>query len=97
MYKLVRNNYKDIIPEARLSVVDPKSKTYKEFLFDKLEEELQELADTDWTDVEEYADVYEVFLAIMHTHGVHEDDVLKSKIEKSILHGSFSEGILLKS
>ncbi|MBT5355781.1 MAG: nucleoside triphosphate pyrophosphohydrolase [Candidatus Marinimicrobia bacterium] len=96
MYKLIRNKYRDIIPKSRLSNVDPKGETYKKFLMDKLNEELQELADSDWSDVNEYADVYEVFLAIMKAHGVDEDDVLKAKIEKVITNGSFSDGLLLK-
>ena len=56
------------------------------------------LEDNDFKIVEfnEYADVYEVFLAIMKAHGVDEDDVLKAKIEKVITNGSFSDGLLLK-
>lgn len=98
MYKLIRNKYKDIIPHNKLSVVSPTESPiqYKKFLIDKIHEELDELAETDYTDIDEFADIYEVFLNIMKMQGITEQEVREARLKKLKLRGSFSDGLLLQ-
>ncbi len=61
MLKLIRDKYVNNIEDERLTTVSPTSTEYRDFLIDKVFEEIRELEDSDWKDVQEYADVYEVF------------------------------------
>jgi len=98
MYKLIRNKYEDIIDKDDLTIVDPldSPEVYRGFVMDKLNEELNELAETDYTDIDEYADVYEVFLTLMKIHGITEAEVREARINKVKDKGSFSKGLILK-
>jgi len=97
MIKLIRDNYIKEIPDERLSTVMPGGTTYKKFLIDKLYEEIEEVIESDWLDVNEYADVYEVFTTLMKMHGITEEEVIKAKAEKRSRLGGFDTGLLLIS
>jgi len=95
MKKLIRDKYVTEIDSNRLTTLSTDSNVYRGFLLDKLYEEIEELADTDWRDVEEYADVYEVFMKIMEIHGVTQQQVIDAQVTKRILKGGFDTGLLL--
>jgi predicted house-cleaning noncanonical NTP pyrophosphatase (MazG superfamily) len=93
--KLIRDKYISEIPKERLTTVSPTSKEYREFLIDKLFEELKELEHTNWKDLDEYADVYEVFTKIMELNGVTAEQVISTKARKRALLGGFDNGVIL--
>jgi predicted house-cleaning noncanonical NTP pyrophosphatase (MazG superfamily) len=53
------------------------------------------LEDSDWKDVTEYADVYEVFQALLKINNITEEQVIRAKISKHALLGGFENGIIL--
>jgi predicted house-cleaning noncanonical NTP pyrophosphatase (MazG superfamily) len=93
--KLIRDKYVNNIEDERLTTVSPKSTEYRDFLIDKLFEEIRELEDSDWKDVTEYADVYEVFQALLKINNITEEQVIRAKISKHALLGGFENGIIL--
>ena len=95
MYKLIRDKYVNNIEDERLTMVSPTSTEYREFLIDKLFEEIRELEDSDWKDVNEYADVYEVFQTLLKLNGITEEEVIRAKVSKHALLGGFENGIIL--
>jgi predicted house-cleaning noncanonical NTP pyrophosphatase (MazG superfamily) len=93
--KLIRDKYVNNIEDERLTTVSPTSTEYRDFLIDKLFEEIRELEDSDWKDVQEYADVYEVFQALLKINNITEEQVIRAKISKHALLGGFENGIIL--
>jgi predicted house-cleaning noncanonical NTP pyrophosphatase (MazG superfamily) len=93
--KLIRDKYVNNIEDERLTTVSPTSTEYRDFLIDKLFEEIRELEDSDWKDVTEYADVYEVFQALLKINNITEEQVIRAKISKHALLGGFENGIIL--
>ena len=65
------------------------------FLQDKLHEELTELADSKFKDVDEYADVIEVLITLAEYHGVSKVDIEARRIEKLYERGGFKKGLVL--
>ena len=63
-------------------------------LFDKMLEELDEFIEDPC--LEEAADIYEVFLAILAQHNLSLDDVVFEAAEKWEQRGGFDEGIVLR-
>lgn len=93
--KLIRDRYEKIIEPECLSKVKSVSE-YKLFLELKLQEELDELAETAFSDVEEFADVLEVLFTIAEANGVGENEILESRDIKRDAKGGFMKGLLLK-
>jgi predicted house-cleaning noncanonical NTP pyrophosphatase (MazG superfamily) len=91
--KLVRDNYKDIIPKKNIKVIKS-DEVYYEFLKKKLQEELNELQESEFNDIYEYADVLETLFSIAKFKGVKISDINQAKIKKFIEKGSFSERLL---
>lgn len=91
--KLVRDNYKDIIPEKNLKVIKS-DEVYYEFLKEKLLEEINELQQTDYEDIYEFADVLEVLFSIAKFKGLSISDINQAKIKKFTEKGSFTERLL---
>lgn len=95
MLKLIRDKYVNEIDPGRLTKIEPSSEEYRQFLYEKLYEELNELELSDWKDVNEYADVYEVFMTIMNVNNITEERVMSAKMSKRCLLGGFDDGIVL--
>jgi len=96
--KLIRDNYVKIIPEERLFVVDPKTTpdVFKEYVVAKIYEELDELAESGYKDITEYADVYEVFLKLMEINNVTLEEVINARVSKREQFGGFDDGLILR-
>jgi predicted house-cleaning noncanonical NTP pyrophosphatase (MazG superfamily) len=97
MKKLIRDKYKDIIEPESLSNIDPKSEEYKAMLLEKLEEELTELREADFGDIEEYADVIEVLLSLGKYHNLSFPKILEKTLSKRQKNGSFNDGLILET
>lgn len=96
MAKLIRDKLAQRITDAPIRIVLD-NKEFKKLLLEKLIEEIGELAESNYKDVFEYADVIEVILAIAHQHGLsahHIDDARKEKNRKN---GSFLVGSVLEA
>ena len=95
--KLVRDKIPEIIHESGQSAdyyIAPYDE-YKERLFAKLLEELNEFIDTPC--VEEAADIWEVFISICKAHEINISDVMTTADEKASSRGKFDKGIILRS
>ncbi len=95
--KLVRNKIPEIIAaDGRNCVYTIASQEeMKKLLFDKLEEESEEFLKKPC--VEEAADMYEVFLAILNHWGIDFLDVVNHSYYKRDDRGSFDARIILES
>ena len=93
MQKLIRDKYVDIIEAERLSNCDEEA--LPTLLIEKLSEELTELDESEWQDVNEYGDVLEVLYAIAKFNGVSIEDINHARIVKAEKYGKFNEGLLL--
>ena len=69
MKKLVRDHYYDIINHTRLEKITNIDEV-KYYLFKKLHEEINELVESDFKDVEEYADVITVLHRIAELNDI---------------------------
>ena len=94
--KLVRNKIPEIIEKSGqpFSVRLAKESELNSFLIRKMVEEVSEFEEK--PSVEEAADIYEVFLAILENWHIKIDDVQKEAFSKKSIRGSFSEGIILE-
>ncbi len=94
--KLVRDNIPDIIrkngEEPIVEILDDVQ--YKRLLSMKLLEEVNEYIEDE--NIEELADVYEVFLAILKSRGIEMSEVEKMALEKRNKRGAFDKKIYLK-
>jgi predicted house-cleaning noncanonical NTP pyrophosphatase (MazG superfamily) len=93
--KLIRDKIPMIMQKANVNfearIAD--NDEYKEFLIKKMNEEIEELM-TD-RNVEEAADVYEVFLSLIKVWGIELHDVVEAADAKREERGSFDERVLL--
>ena len=92
--KIIRDKYKDIIDPSKLMSVSGETKT--QMLVEKIKEELDELAETDYSDITEFGDVVEVLFAIAGLSGITSDEILKGMKRKSEKYGKFNDGLVLK-
>ena len=98
MLKLIRDKYKDIIPQDELidgSTLDHDSK--EKFLYLKLLEEVDEIRTSEFNDPREYADVLEVLEAMANFHGVDLVDILTAKADKVQKFGKFNDMLILSN
>jgi predicted house-cleaning noncanonical NTP pyrophosphatase (MazG superfamily) len=90
--KLVRDKTRSFFPDDTYTLVA--GDEYFEFLKKKLDEELEELEETDWEDDTEWADVLTVLEAIMKHKNIDKQkvfDTSKAKLERS---GGFETGLV---
>lgn len=92
--KLVRDKYIDIIKNRPMT---KEQDIYNRFLLleNKVNEELKELADTDYTSVEEFADLYEVLDAMRKAKGISKKAIGDARKMKADLYGKFDEFVVL--
>jgi len=97
--KLVRENIaKRIYSEDPSTITKPCNQDeYDLFLKLKLSEELDELKQSKYTDISEYADVLEVLHTLMNVSGISWEQVLEEKRRKANIEGSFSSGFIYKN
>jgi predicted house-cleaning noncanonical NTP pyrophosphatase (MazG superfamily) len=95
--KLVRDFIPRIIEEngksCKYYIAD--NKEYKERLFEKMYEELEEFIES--PSVEEAGDMYEVFMAILQLHKLDFVDMINAAHDKKINRGGFSDKIILEA
>ena len=84
MGKLIRDDYwfKDLIPKDEICLITPGSNFHIELLEAKLLEEFSELKETNFEDIEEYADVLEVIESLAELKGISLEDIRQEVFEK---------------
>lgn len=90
--KIIRDKLVDIIPEDEFSYVTPDYGT--ELLKAKLFEEITELMEATWEDLEEYADIMEVLMALAERHGISWEKVEIARKIKQKQRGSFKDNLV---
>lgn len=95
--KLVRDRIPEIIQKSGTlcEFVTMNQAEYRRRLCDKMREELDEFSSE--PSLEEAADMYEVFLAVLEEWGYPWPDVIREAAWKRRERGGFSEKILLKT
>ena len=93
MPKLIRDYLKDRIPEEDWRHITD-AVEIRELLKEKLEEELDELAQQEYLSIEEYADVLEVLYELMHWHNIDRHEVNDVRLTKAHKKGSFRTGLV---
>lgn len=93
--KLIRDKYVNKIPAEQL-MLGVRGTYLEMYLERKLDEELLELHHSDYMDVEEFADVIEVLLAIAATRGITKEQIEEVRLDKLDRLGGFENGIILK-
>ncbi|MFC4236318.1 nucleoside triphosphate pyrophosphohydrolase [Thalassospira xianhensis] len=91
--KLVRDLLSDRIPAAELRI-EENPESLRQMAIRKLHEEFGELADTDYSDVNEFADVLEVVLHIAKQGGITEEEVFSARDKKAAEKGRFERGLV---
>jgi len=95
MRKLIRDKYDTIIESERLETSKNPSETFI-LLREKITEELNELAETAFNDVDEYADVIEVLYAMANFQGLSKDEIEIARLKKLDEKGGFKKCLILK-
>jgi predicted house-cleaning noncanonical NTP pyrophosphatase (MazG superfamily) len=93
--KLIRDKYIEIISSEKLTKVSSREQ-HSELLTRKLFEEINELWETGFHSLEEFADVLEVLMAIAKHKGVSLEAVEKIRLKKRDEKGGFEDGVILK-
>jgi len=95
MRKLIRDKYDSIIESERLTKTQNPTETFI-LLREKINEELGELAETAFNDVNEYADVIEVLYAMADLQGLSKDEIEIARLKKLDEKGGFKKCLVLK-
>ena len=95
MRKIIRDKYDEIIDPSRLEISENSTETFI-LLRAKINEELQELAETAFNDINEYADVIEVLYAMADFQGIYRDEIETARLEKLKKRGGFKKCLILK-
>ena len=94
MKKIIRDKYVDIIDKADLCTCDNENERLLR-LFLKVSEEMAELNDSDFKDVDEYADVLEVLFEMAKMNDISPEQINDARLEKRERLGGFETGLLL--
>lgn len=93
--KLIRDNYDTIIESDRLEIIDDE-KTKFTLYKNKINEELNELKQTNFEDVYEYADVIETIFAMANFKGITVEQIEIARLKKLEEKGGFKKCLVLK-
>ncbi len=97
MRKLIRDRIPEIIrsrqEEADITLAENKEELFS-LLLEKVLEEAQEVAESQW-DPEEIADLVEVLMSLIQSQGVTWDQIESLRIEKREKRGGFEQGYIL--
>ena len=91
MKKLIRDHIPGVTSDMYIEV---DKKTAYEYLVKKLDEEIQELKDSDFKDVNEYGDVLEILYSIAKYNKLTQKDIEVARSIKFKERGGFSNKIL---
>lgn len=92
--KLIRDNYATIInPNCMVAVTEEEA---LELAIAKIDEELQELKDSNFEDINEFADVFEILLSVAERKGFGFDQLWAAKSKKFFEKGGFGMNLALK-
>jgi len=91
--KLIRDYLKDQIPEEEWHHITD-AVQIRELLKEKLEDELDELAQEEYLSIEKYADVLEVLYELMHWHNIDHREANDVRLAKAHREGSFRTGLV---
>lgn len=94
MKKLIRDNYATIIEQERLSTAGKAQRL--QYLKDKVNEELKELAESNYLDPLEYGDVIETIYAIGNLHNITNETIDVVRKAKKERFGGFEDFLLLE-
>jgi len=95
MRKLIRDKYDSIIESERLEISKNPQETFI-LLREKITEELTELAETAFNDVDEFGDVIEVLYAMADLQGISKDEIEIARLKKLDERGGFKKCLILK-
>jgi len=94
MKKIIRDDLEKEIDKDRLSFTTSKDE-HIHYLIEKITEELTELKESDYEDVREYADVFQVLYSLAKLKGIDKVDIENSVVAKHVIRGTFQKGLLL--
>lgn len=92
--KMIRDKYDEIISPDRLKVVT----NYNEKLVlysKKINEELDELIESNYNDIYEYADLIETIVAMAKLKGISFESIESARTEKRLEKGGFDKCLVL--
>ncbi len=92
--KLIRDKYDEIISSDRLVIVDDIKEQHL-FYSAKINEELDELIESDYWDISEYADLIETIYAMAKFRGISISDIEQARIKKLDIRGGFDKCLVL--
>ena len=87
MTKLVRDKIPDLFPGGQYHTADDAE--FRQRLIDKVKEEVQEFEEIPC--LEEAADIYEVFMAMIRAHNMFLSDVIFEPHKKKLSRGGFNK------
>jgi len=90
--KLVRDKYINIIPKDQIEILTDEQS--HQWLVAKIAEETQEIIDSNFNDISEYADVFEILIALAKKNGFTKADILRARNTKLKDKGSFDLNLL---
>lgn len=93
--KLIRDMYQDRIPPEDWIRLKVNGRQHRRYLKAKLHEEVEELKQSDYLSIEEFADVVEVLKCLCWFNNICWNDVMQEVFNKQCRNGKFLEGILL--
>ena len=92
--KLIRDSLSSVIEPERLRTIKDKDE-YTKLLKEKLTEEINELIETDYKSITEYADVIQVLYTMAeHFSDITIPDIERERLEKLMKRGGFSGGLV---
>jgi len=92
--KIIRDDLDQVIDENRLGIVKDKQE-HMDLLIAKIDEELLELKETNYSDATEFADVIEVIVAIAKLNDIAEQTIDMERLHKECSNGIFDKGLVL--
>lgn len=95
MTKLIRDGYQKSIDTNKLSKVQSKEELIS-YLTLKIKEELNEIIESDYKDIEEYADIIECIYSLAMINDILPNDIEKARIKKKMDKGGFEKGLILE-
>ncbi len=95
MYKLIRDNYVGVIDPKLLSTLESSDdESIRYYVVKKIHEELDELSDSEYQDVNEYADVIEILMKMANEKGISEAEIQEARRVKNEKRGKFNNNLI---
>ena len=94
MFKLIRDNYDEVIDPKLLYKIPKGDPTVIMYVDKKIDEELIELRETNFKDINEYADVIEVLMKMANENGISEVEINIARKSKNDKRGEFKNNLI---